>query len=264
MDGTVSQAVAQCRRSDMTIGRRITTAALVTLVPLAGLGIWQGTANAEGLLPVTTPAPAIDEPAKGSLETAVFAGGCFWGVQGVFQHVKGVKSAVSGYAGGTTPNPSYEEVSSETTGHAESVEVKFDPSVVSYGKLLQIFFSVITDPTTLDRQGNDVGSSYRSALFVMNDAQKKVASAYIAQLDKAHVYPSRIVTTVTPYTNFYPAEDYHQDNAFTMKVNPGYLAYFDEPKIADFKKMYAGLWQAKPVLVFASNASQGAPQPFLE
>jgi peptide-methionine (S)-S-oxide reductase len=248
----------------MTFGRKIATTALITLIPLAGLGIWQGSANAEGLLPVTIPAPATDEPAPGGIETAVFAGGCFWGVQGVFQHVKGVKSAVSGYAGGTTSNPSYEEVSSETTGHAESVEVKFDPSVVSYGKLLQIFFSVITDPTTLDRQGNDVGSSYRSALFVMNDAQKKVASAYISQLDQAHVFPAKVVTTVTPYTNFYPAEDYHQDNAFTMKVNAGYLAYFDEPKIADFKKMYAGLWQAKPVLVFASNATQGASQPFLE
>jgi peptide-methionine (S)-S-oxide reductase len=247
----------------MKLGRKFATVAAATLLPLAALGFWQTSASAEGLLPVAVPAPAIDEPASGNLETAVFAGGCFWGVQGVFQHVKGVKSAVAGYAGGTEPNPTYEDVGSETTGYAESVEVKFDPSVVSYGKLLQIFFSVIADPTTLDQQGNDVGSSYRSALFVMNDAQKNVAAAYIGQLDQAHLYPSRIVTTVTPYTTFYKAEDYHQDNAFTMKVNAGYLAYFDEPKIADFKKMYADLWQKQPVLVFSSNATQGAPQPFL-
>jgi peptide-methionine (S)-S-oxide reductase len=247
----------------MKLGRKIATAAMVTLAPLAGIGLWQTSANAEGLLPVTIPPPAVDEPAGGKVETAVFAGGCFWGVQGVFQHVRGVESAVAGYAGGTTPHPTYEEVGQENTGYAESVEVKFDPSVVSYGKLLQIFFSVITDPTTLDQQGNDVGSSYRSALFVMNDAQKKIAADYIAQLDKAKVFPAKIVTTVTPYTNFYRAEDYHQDDAFTMKVNPGYLTYFDEPKIADFKQMYPGLWKVKPVLVFAADASQGAPQPFL-
>jgi peptide-methionine (S)-S-oxide reductase len=247
----------------MKLGKTISTAALVTLVPLAGLGLWHTSANAEGLLPVTVPPPAVDEPASGTSETAIFAGGCFWGVQGVFQHVKGVKSAVSGYAGGTKPHPTYEEVGSETTGYAESVKVVFDPQVVSYGKLLQIFFSVIADPTTLNQQGNDVGTSYRSALFVLNDAQKQVAADYIAQLDKAKLFPSQIVTTVTPYTTFFQAEDYHQDNAFTMKVNAGYLAYFDEPKIADMKKLYPALWQEKPVLVFASNASQGARQPFL-
>jgi peptide-methionine (S)-S-oxide reductase len=238
----------------MKLGKIVGTAALVALVPLAGLGLWQTGANAEGLLPVTTPAPAIDEPAgSASTETAVFAGGCFWGVQGVFQHVKGVKSAVSGYAGGTVANPSYELVSGEQTGHAESVQVVFNPSEVSYGQLLQIFFSVVTDPTTLDRQGNDVGASYRSALFVMDDAQRKVATAYIDQLNQAGVFPSKVVTEVTPYTNFYEAEDYHQDNAYTMRVNPGYLAYFDEPKIADMKQMYPSLWVEKPVLVFAQN-----------
>src|SRR5690606_18085647 len=130
------------------------------------------------------------------------AGGCFWGVQGVFQHVKGVKSAVSGYAGGHLENPSYEDVVMETTGHAEAVKVEFDPTQVTYGQLLQVFFSVTTDPTTLNRQGNDVGPSYRSALFVMNDSQAEVARAYIAQLDDAKVYPGAIVTEVTPYTNF--------------------------------------------------------------
>jgi peptide-methionine (S)-S-oxide reductase len=248
----------------MKLNGKFAAVALVVLVPIAGLGLWQTSANAEGLLPVTVPAPAVDEPASGHLETAVFAGGCFWGVQGVLQHVKGVKSAMAGYAGGTAPNPTYEEVGTESTGYAESVEVKFDPSVVSYGKLLQIFFSVIADPTTLNQQGDDVGTSYRSAVFVMNGAQQKVAAAYIAQLDGAKVFPSKIVTTVTPYTTFYNAEDYHQDNAFTMKVNAGYLSFFDEPKIANMKKMYPGLWQNKPVLVFAANANQGASQPFLD
>ena len=204
---------------------------------------------------VKIPAPAADETTSADcMQTAVFAGGCFWGVQGVFQHVKGVKMALSGYSGGTVANPTYEMVGGEQTGHAEAVKVTFDPSQVSYGTLLKVFFSVITDPTTLNLQGNDAGPSYRSALFTMNDGQAKVAKAYIAQLDAAKVFPSKIVTEVTPYTNFYQAEDYHQDNAYTMKVNPGYLAYFDEPKIADMKAMYADLWMDKPVLVFASNA----------
>ena len=227
---------------------------LAILVPMVGLGLWTASASAEGLLPVAAPAPTVDEPAASAMETAVFAGGCFWGVQGVFQHVKGVQSAIAGYSGGTVANPTYEQVGTEQTGHAESVKVVFDPKQVSYGKLLQIFFSVITDPTTLNLQGNDAGTSYRSALFVMNDDQAKVAKAYIEQLDAAKIYPAKIVTEVTPYTNFYQAEDYHQDNAYTMKVNPGYLAYFDEPKIADFKAKYADFWMDKPVLVFASNA----------
>ncbi len=218
------------------------------------LGLWNGAASAEGLLPVAIPAPTVDTAPSGPSATAVFAGGCFWGVQGVFQHVRGVTSAVSGYAGGTLENPTYEDVLSETTGHAEAVRVEFDPAVVSYGKLLQIFFSVITDPTTLNRQGNDVGPSYRSALFVMDDEQARVAEAYIAELDVTGAYPGPIVTEVTAYTNFYEAEDYHQDNAYTMRVNPGYLAYFDLPKIADMKSVYPDYWVEKPVLVFASNA----------
>jgi peptide-methionine (S)-S-oxide reductase len=229
--------------------------AIAAVIPLAALGLWTVPSSAEGLLPVNAPTPSVDEPASTApTETAVFAGGCFWGVQGVFQHVKGVQSAISGYSGGTVDNPSYEMVGTETTGHAESVKVTFDPKVVSYGKLLQIFFSVITDPTTLDYQGNDQGTSYRSALFVMNDEQAKVAKDYIAQLDAAKIYPSKVVTEVTPYWNFFQAEDYHQDNAYTMKVNPGYLAYFDEPKIADMKAHFPDLWMDKPVLVFASNA----------
>lgn len=198
--------------------------------------------------------PAVDEPKVAGTETAIFAGGCFWGIQGVFQHVNGVASAVSGYAGGTVDNPSYEQVGSETTGHAESVKVTFDPSKVTYGTLLQIFFSVAHDPTQLNHQGPDAGTSYRSALFTMGDEQAKVAKAYVAQLDAAKVFPARIVTEVTPYTNFFQAEDYHQDAATTIDINPGYIEHFDVPKIAALKATFPELYREKPVLVFASNA----------
>jgi peptide-methionine (S)-S-oxide reductase len=202
---------------------------------------------------VKIPAPAMDEPVSGDTETVVLAGGCFWGVQGVFAHVKGVASAVSGYAGGTVANPSYEQVGSETTGHAEAVKITFDPKQVSFGKLLQIFFSVTQNPTELNYQGSDQGTSYRSAVFTMSDAQKKVADAYVGQLDAANVFPAKIVTEVTPYTNFYQAEDYHQDNGTTLKVNAGYVEFFDLPKIANLKAMFPDVWRDKPVLVFASN-----------
>jgi peptide-methionine (S)-S-oxide reductase len=204
---------------------------------------------------VIIPAPAVDAATSGAAETAVFAGGCFWGIQGVFQHVNGVSSAVSGYAGGTMDNPTYEDVVTETTGHAEAVKVTYDPGVVSYGDLLQIFFSVAHDPTTLNRQGNDVGPSYRSALFTLSDEQKKVADAYVAQLDAAKLFPDKIVTEVTPFTNFYVAEDYHQDNATTLAVNPGYIRYFDLPKIENLKATFPDVWREKPVLVFAENVS---------
>jgi peptide-methionine (S)-S-oxide reductase len=204
---------------------------------------------------VTIPAPAIDEPASGDTETVILAGGCFWGVQGVFAHVKGVESAISGYAGGTLANPTYEQVGSETTGHAEAVKITFDPKQVTFGKLLQIFFSVTQNPTELNYQGSDRGTSYRSAVFTMSDAQKKVADAYVAQLDAARVYPAKIVTEVTPYTNFYQAEDYHQDNGTTLKVNAGYVEFFDLPKIANLKAMFPEVWREKPYVVFASNQS---------
>lgn len=229
-------------------------AAVAAAAVIAGLlGMQSGAGAAEDA--VLVPAPAIDEPAGATTETAIFAGGCFWGVQGVFQHVKGVERAVSGYAGGAPENPSYEQVSTETTGHAEAVKVTFDPKQVTYGQLLQVFFSVVADPTTLNYQGNDHGTSYRSAFFTMSEAQKKVADAYVAQLDAAKVFPAKIVTEVTPYTNFYQAEDYHQDNATTLKVNPAYIQYFDLPKIANFKATFPNLWRDKPILVFASNES---------
>jgi len=224
--------------------------ALIGAIAIFG-GISRGAA--EGA--VTIPAPAIDETASGGSETAVFAGGCFWGVQAVFEHVKGVESAVAGYAGGTVANPTYEQVGMEQTGHAESVKIVFDPKQVSYGALLHIFFSVVMDPTQKNYQGPDQGPSYRSAVFTTSDEQRKVAAAYVAQLDQAKVYPAKIVTEVTPYTNFYQAEDYHQDNGITLKVNAGYVQAFDVQKVADLKSYFPENWQDKPVLVFASNAS---------
>ena len=230
---------------------------LAGALPVLDIGLVAGflgiqRSAAEGA--VVIPAPAVDEPAGDQPEVAVFAGGCFWGVQGVFEHVKGVVSAVSGYAGGTVPNPTYDEVSAHTTGHAEAVEVTFDPKQVTYGKLLQIFFSVVQDPTELNFQGPDAGTNYRSAVFTKSDAQKKIAGAYVAQLDAAKVFPAKIVTEVTPYTNFYRAEDEHQDYA-TIHPDNGYIAFNDLPKIANLKARFPDVWQEKPVLVFASNAS---------
>ena len=197
---------------------------------------------------VVIPAPAADMPAAAGIQTAVLAGGCFWGVQGVFQHTKGVVSAVSGYAGGSKVNAQYELVSTGTTGHAESVQIKYDPQKISYGKILQIFFSVVHDPTQLNRQGPDSGTQYRSAIFTTSDAQKKVAQTYIAQLDAAKVFPGQIVTKVGPLEGFYPAEAYHQDY-LTLHPNQPYIAYNDLPKIENLKKIFAGDYQEKPTLV---------------
>lgn len=205
---------------------------------------------------VVVPAPLLDEAAGATgSETLILAGGCFWGIQGVFQHVKGVENALSGYAGGTLANPTYDDVITETTGHAEAVKINYDPKQVTLGKLLQIFFSVAHDPTTLNKQGGDVGTSYRSAIFTMSEDQKKIADAYIAQLDAAKVFPAKIVTEVTPYTNFFQAEDYHQDNATTLGTNAAYVIHFDLPKIENLKTTFPELWQEKPKLVFAANAS---------
>jgi peptide-methionine (S)-S-oxide reductase len=170
-------------------------------------------------------------------ETAVFAGGCFWGVQGVFQHVKGVTSATSGYAGGTVENPYYELVSSGSTGHAESVKVVYDPSQITYGKLLKIFFSVAHDPTQKDRQGPDIGTQYRSAVFYTSEEQRKIAEAYIAQIDAAKIYDRKIATQAAPLAAFYEAEDYHQD---FLRKHPdnAYIQFNDLPKIERLKKSY--------------------------
>ena len=198
---------------------------------------------------VVIPAPSADEPAAGRhTETAVFAGGCFWGVQGVFQHVKGVTNAVSGYSGGVGATAHYEEVGTGGTGHAESVQVTFDPQVVSYGKLLQVYFSVAHNPTELNYQGPDHGTQYRSAVFPLDDPQRKVATAYIAQLEAAKAFPKPVVTRVEAYKGFFPAEGYHQ-NFLTLNPDYPYIVYNDLPKIAELKKVFPGEYQDKPVLV---------------
>jgi peptide-methionine (S)-S-oxide reductase len=201
---------------------------------------------------VPLPPPAQDVPATKTTDTAVFAGGCFWGVQAVFQHTRGVLNAVSGYAGGDPASAKYDLVSGGRTGHAEAVQVTFDPKQVSYGQLLQVYFSVAHDPTTLDRQGPDVGTQYRSALFYKDAEEKRVAEGYIAQLDAAKVFPSKIVTQLAPLKGFYPAEAYHQDYA-TLHPNQPYIATFDRPKIANLKSTMPQLYRDKPVLVSAQG-----------
>jgi peptide-methionine (S)-S-oxide reductase len=197
---------------------------------------------------VIIPAPTIDAQASDGIQTVVVAGGCFWGVQGVFQHTAGVVSAVSGYAGGGKSTADYEMVSTGTTGHAESVQIKYDPSKVSYGKILQIFFSVVHDPTQLNRQGPDSGTQYRSAIFTTSDEQKKVTDAYIAQLNAAKVYKKPIVTKVGPLEGFYPAEAYHQDY-LTLHPTQPYIAYNDIPKVENLKRIFAANYIEKPTLV---------------
>jgi peptide-methionine (S)-S-oxide reductase len=188
------------------------------------------------------PAPANDVPlAKHGKQTAVFAGGCFWGTQAVFERVKGVLKTTAGYSGGSAPNPTYDQVTTETTGYAESVKVVYDPAKITYGELLRIFFSVAHDPTQLNRQGPDVGTSYRSAIFYANDEQKRLAEEYIKQLDAAHVFPAPIVTQVSPLKGFYAAEDYHQDYALHHPENP-YILVCDRPKIAALKEQFPDLF----------------------
>jgi peptide-methionine (S)-S-oxide reductase len=178
----------------------------------------------------------------------VLAGGCFWGVQGVFQHTEGVKNAVSGYAGGEKKTAVYEVVGSGMTGHAEAVKITFDPKKISYGKLLQIYFSVAHDPTQLNRQGPDRGTQYRSAIFPQNDAQAKAAKAYIAQLNEARVYKAAIVTKIEPGKEFFPAENYHQDY-LTLHPTQPYIVFNDLPKIKNLQRLFPDLYRAKPVLV---------------
>ena len=203
---------------------------------------------------VVIPAPAMDAPASDGLQTVVVAGGCFWGVQGVFQHTAGVVNAVSGYAGGNKSTADYSTVSTGTTGHAESVQVQYDPKKISYGKILQIFFSVAHDPTQLNRQGPDSGTQYRSAIFTTSDEQRKVADAYIAQLNAAKVYRKPIVTKVGPLEGFYPAEAYHQDY-LTLHPTQPYIAYNDLPKVENLKKIFAENYLEKPTLVSSAKVT---------
>jgi peptide-methionine (S)-S-oxide reductase len=201
---------------------------------------------------VRVPPPAADVAAQPGTATAVFAGGCFWGVQGVFQHVKGVTRAVSGYAGGTRQTATYEEVSSGATGHAEAVKVSYDPSQVSYGTLMQIFFSVVADPTTLNYQGPDHGTQYRTAIFPTTPEQKIAAERYIAQLGASGVWKKPIVTKVEALRGFYPAEAYHQD-FLVRKPDYPYIRFHDLPKVAALKAMFPARYSSKPVLVRAKG-----------
>jgi peptide-methionine (S)-S-oxide reductase len=220
--------------------------ALVLTVGVLALRFGIGTSQAESATVI--PAPAVDPQSTAPSATIVLAGGCFWGVQGVFQHVEGVTSAVSGYDGGEKATAQYEQVGSGSTGHAESVRVTYDPSKVSLGKLLQIYFSVAHDPTELNRQGPDTGPQYRSTIFPATEEQATVAKAYIAQLDQAHVFPKKIVTTIEPGKTFYPAEGYHQDY-LTLHPNQPYIAINDLPKVANLKRLFADSYRAEPVLV---------------
>jgi peptide-methionine (S)-S-oxide reductase len=222
------------------MNRSLPSFVVALVVPLA-LVLIAARFTSAASVPLSEPsaAPAFDTnlAAVPSLDTAVFAGGCFWGIEAVFEHVKGVKSAVSGYAGGTVPNVSYEQVSSGETGHAESVQVVYDPSQVSYGKLLQIFFSVGHDPTQLNRQGPDRGTQYRSAIFFKDAQQQKVAEAYIKQLTAAKTFSRPIVTQVAKLGNFYEAEAYHQDY-LAHHPNQLYIVINDQPKVAALKKQF--------------------------
>jgi peptide-methionine (S)-S-oxide reductase len=199
------------------------------------------------------PAPAVDSAAPSTkTETAVLAGGCFWGMQGVFQHLKGVSQVVSGFSGGAKPAGGYEEVSTGTTGNAESVKITYDPKQVSFGQILRVYFSVM-DPTELNYQGPDEGTQYRSAVFAANADQARVAKAYIAQLDKAHAFGKAIVTEVTAFKGFYQAEDYHQDYLIHHPDQP-YIAYNDLPKVAAFKRFYPQMFRDQPVMVFPGRS----------
>ncbi len=214
------------------------------LLGLAILTLVQACGAADGA--VALPAPTTDIPATSAKgpQIAVFAGGCFWGVDAVFKHVKGVSNVVSGYAGGAAKTADYEIVSTGMTGHAESVQVTYDPAQVSYGQLLTVFFSVAHDPTQLNRQGPDSGTQYRSVIFTTNDEQKRVAQAYVAQLDKAKVFPHPIVTEIVPLPAFYPAEAYHQ-NYLALHPTQPYIVYNDLPKVANLKTQFPALYTGK-------------------
>ena len=230
--------------------RTVTIAALLAL-PLATAGLLSH-AGAEGQLR-DLPTPAVDPaPSGGGLQTAVFAGGCFWGVQGVFEHVRGVRQALSGYAGGPREAATYELVSTGETGHAESVKVTYDPAVVSYGTLLRVFFSVAHDPTQLNRQGPDHGTQYRSEIFYTSPAQKAVADAYVAQLGTAHVFARPIVTKIESLPGFYPAEGYHQDFMVHHPDHP-YIVINDAPKVAALEHTAPALYRPDPVLSAAGS-----------
>jgi peptide-methionine (S)-S-oxide reductase len=228
----------------------LTTLAAGIVAVFAAIAVWAPQSAAEPVRQV--PAPSLDEPttAPASTEVTVLAGGCFWGVQGVFQHVRGVTSVISGYAGGARDTAHYEMTTSGTTGHAESVRVTFDPQKISYGRLLQIYFSVAHDPTELNHQGPDTGTQYRSAIFPQTAEQARIAATYIAQLSAAKAFGRPIVTTIEPGKEFFPAEAYHQDY-LTLHPNQSYIAINDIPKVEALARLFPNLYRADPVLVAA-------------
>lgn len=218
------------------------TVIVVMVLTLGAVGLWNPARAAEN--GAVLPNPIVDAPlaSTSGRQTAVVAGGCFWGVQAVFQHVKGVQRVTSGYSGGSSSTAEYEVVSTGSTGHAESVEITFDPARVSYGQLLKVFFSVAHDPTQLNRQGPDTGTQYRSVIFYANDEQKRIAEAYVAQLERAKSFPRPIVTQVVPLKGFYAAESYHQDYAALHPDNP-YIAINDAPKVEHLRQQFPDLYQ---------------------
>ena len=211
----------------------------VAVLVFAAVTLWNRVEAGEAR---ALPNPTVDAATAHGKQTAVFAGGCFWGIQAVFQHVKGVKSATSGYAGGSASTAQYETVSEGQTGHAESVQVTYDPAEISYGQLLKVFFSVAHDPTQLNRQGPDTGTQYRSVIFYANDEQKRVAETYIAQLDQARLFPAKIVTQVVPLKGFYAAEEYHQNYA-TLHPHDPYIAINDAPKVEHLREQLPELYK---------------------
>jgi peptide-methionine (S)-S-oxide reductase len=228
--------------------------ALLAAFAFAAVSFLHASPYASAEAPVLIAPPAVDNPkAPGAPQTAVLSAGCFWGVQGVFEHVRGVKKVVSGYAGGERRTAEYETVSTGTTGHAESVEITFDPAQISYGQLLQIAFSVVHDPTQLNRQGPDMGSQYRSAIFYADAAQQRIAESYIAQLDQSHAFTKKITTNVTPLKGFYPAESYHQDY-LVHHPDALYIEYNDLPKVENLKRAFPDLYRPDPVLTSRSRS----------
>jgi peptide-methionine (S)-S-oxide reductase len=215
---------------------------LLLLVAILAMSLFSKGSSAATKTPIPGPATDVHRASAPGHEVAVFAGGCFWGVQSVFERVKGVTATTAGYSGGSASTATYDQVTTETTGHAESVRVVFDPSQITYGQLLRVFFSVVHDPTQLNRQGNDVGTSYRSAIFFTSDEQRRIAQAYIAQLDAAHVFPAPIVTQVVPLKGFYDAESYHQDYAYYNPANP-YILVCDRPKVEALEKQFPELFK---------------------
>lgn len=229
---------------------RVTRRGALAAVVLLGAGAWTLTAFGDEAVAIPPPLDDGDPAARAASEVAVLAGGCFWGVQGVFQHVKGVTSAVSGYAGGEKRTATYERVGSGRTGHAEAVRIRFDPRQISFGQILQIYFSVAHDPTQLDRQGPDVGPQYRSTVFAQSAEQARIARAYIAQLDAAGRFGRRIATTIESGKPFYEAEAYHQDYLVRHPGQP-YIVIHDLPKIENLKRLFPERYRAEPVLVGA-------------